>query len=165
MKRLFALVLAAALLLCGCGGADKGGDQKKSDNHTENIRIGDTTLTIGKGLTNQQKADLGTPVSTSEAPSCLYEGYDMVYEYEGFSLQTNQQDEKEILCIVTLKSDAYPTDKGVKVGDTAAAVTDAYGKADETTKYYVVYHLSKTVVLTFYLEAGAVTSIEYAQAA
>ena len=161
MKRILALTIAAMLLLGGCG-VKENNDSKKPAEHTEKgIQIGGVTLNIGGVLTDEKKEALGEPISTSEAPSCLYEGFDIVYEYEGFTLQTNQQSEDEIVCILTVETEKYPTAQGVKVGDTAEAVREAYGEAEEDTKYYLTYTVDNTAI-TFSLSSGKVSAIEYA---
>lgn len=166
MKRILTLALAAALLLCGCGGNTDGKDQNEptktpDDNKANAIVLKDTTLYIGGNLTADKKEALGEPIGTSEAPSCLYEGSDIIYEYDGFTLQTNQQGEDEILCIVTVETAAYATAKDIKVGDAVEAVKDAYGEAEKETKYYIAYTEDNTA-LTFSLSDGKVTAIEYA---
>lgn len=164
MKRIFALALAATLLLCGCGGNNDGG-VTPPPTPTNGIVIHDTTLFIGGNLSADKQASLGEPISTSEAPSCLYEGMDTVREYDGFTLQTYRVGETDVIVMVTIETAAFVTDKGIKVGDTAEAVSTAYGAAAEETKNYVVYNDTPTTTLTFSLKNGVVTAIEYAQAA
>lgn len=168
MKRILtmtlALTLAMALLLCGCGGKDAGTtDNNKDKFQTAGIHIGDATLNIGGRLTDEIKTTLGDPVSTSEAPSCLYEGMDTVYEYEGFSVQTSQVGDSEIVVMITVETADHTTAKGIKVGDTAEAAANAYGEAVEETRNYVVYNDDTNTTVTFSLKDGKITAIEYAQ--
>lgn len=162
MKRILALALAALLLLGGCGAAQTDGDNKKLQTETKGIELGEVSLYIGGRLTDEHKEMLGDPISTSEAPSCMYEGFDIIYEYEGFTLQTNQQSEDEIVCIVTVEDSQYPTAKGVKVGDSVDAVKDAYGDPTDESDYYLVYETADNYDLSFSLSDGQVTVIEYA---
>lgn len=161
MKRILALALAAVLLLSGCGANKTGGDTKIPEN-TKGIVLGDVNLLIGGRLTDEDKETLGDPISTSEAPSCMYSGFDIIYEYDGFTLQTNQQSEDEIVCIITVEDSKYPTAKGIKVGDTADAVKDAYGDPADESDYYLVYETADNYDLSFSLSDGHVTVIEYA---
>lgn len=168
MKRILtmtlALTLSMALLLCGCGGKDTGTTDNGSNQfQTAGIHIGDVTLNIGGRLTDEMKSTLGDPISTSEAPSCLYEGMDTVYEYEGFFLNTSQVGDSEVVVLITIETANYTTDKGIKVGDTADALATAYGEAEEETKNYAVYRQDENVSVTFSLRDGKVTAIEYAQ--
>lgn len=160
MKRLLAMALAATLLLGGCG---KSNDNNKTGGNapTAVIKLGEATVTVGEALTAAQKTALGESLSVEEAPSCHYEGMDTVYRYDGFSLQTYRKDNVDVLCVVTVESDAYPTAEGVKVGDGIEAVTDAYGEAAETTNYYVVYDLTDKVTLTFEMDGDKVAVILY----
>ena len=169
MKRILtmtlALTLAMALLLCGCGGKDSGTTDNGNKNsfQTAGIQIGGANLNIGGRLTDEIKSTLGEPISTSEAPSCLYEGMDTVYEYEGFFLQTSQMGDSEVVVIITIETANHTTNKGIKVGDPAEALNNAYGEPEEETKNYVVYRHDNNVTITYSLRDGKVSAIEYAQ--
>ena len=165
MKRIFALALAIALLLCGCGNSGDNKDKGDDTTATATVKLGEVTLTVGDALTADQKTALGEPAAVSEAPSCHYEGMDTVYAYDGYSLQTYRKNNADILCVVTIEDAAYPTAKGVKVGDTLEAVRTAYGEPTESTNYYWVYNLTDTVTLTFELDGDTVAIILYEQAA
>jgi hypothetical protein len=162
MKRIFALTLAVALLLCGCG---KNDENTHKGGNAATVKLGDVTVTAGEAFTAEMKTALGEPVSTEEAPSCHYEGMDTVYVYDGFSIQTYRKGDADQVAVVTIESPAYPTDKGVKIGDDSDAVKKAYGAAVEETPYYVVYTLNDTVSLTFELKNGTVALILYEEKA
>lgn len=166
MKRILtmtlALTLAVALLLCGCGKRDDNTDKGGND---AAVKLGDVTVTVGETLTAEMKAALGNPTSVEEAPSCHYEGMDTLYRYDGFSIQTYRKDDADCVAVVTMESDAYPTDKGIKVGDNLDAVMDAYGEADDPTNYYWVYNLTDKVTLTFELDGDKVATILYEEKA
>ncbi|MBR3778971.1 MAG: hypothetical protein IKL13_04550 [Clostridia bacterium] len=157
MKRFFALALAMALLLCGCGKENK----KEEGGSKAAVKLGDTTVTVGETLTAEMKTALGEPVSVEEAPSCHFEGMDTVYRYDGFSIQTYRKEDADAIAVITVESADYPTDKGIKVGDNLDAVMDAYGEADEPTNYYWVYNLTDKVTLTFELDGDKVATILY----
>lgn len=163
MKRIFALALAVALLLCGCGKSDDNTD--KGGNNAAAVKLGDVTVTVGETLTDEMKTALGEPASTEEAPSCHYEGMDTVYRYDGFSIQTYRKGDADCIAVVTIESASYPTDKGIKVGDDLDAVMDAYGEADEPGNYYWVYDLTDKVTLTFELDGDKVATILYEEKA
>ena len=164
MKRIFALTLAVLLLLCGCQKADDNTDKNEGGNPAA-VQLGDATVAAGEILTAEMKTALGSPVSVEEAPSCHYEGMDTVYRYDGFSIQTYRKDDADCVAVVTVESDAYPTAKGIKVGDDLGAVTDAYGEAAECTNYYFVYTLTDKVSLTFELDGDKVAVILYEEQA
>lgn len=163
MKRILALALALTLLLCGCGGkTDKGGDTNKTEANTAaGITLKGASLNIGGELTDEMLKKLGEPSEKTESPNCVYDGAVYDYIYTGFSLQVNQQESKSTLLMVTITDTAYKTDKGVKIGDTADTVKNAYGTATEESKYYLVY-AKETFELTFNLNDGAVEEIVYA---
>lgn len=152
MKRALVWIVLAALLLSGCGGKTVDG---------VSVALGNATVTMGSAVAQDQLAALGEPQDVQEAPSCHYEGMDTVRQYDGVSLQTYRQDDADILCVVMISSDAYATDKGVKVGDTAQSVQDAYGAPVEDAEYYVVYDAAADVSLTFELDGDIVTAILY----
>ena len=165
MKRIFACVLAAALLLCGCGNSnndkkDKGGADKGNADKAA-IVLNDTTLKVGDELTKEMKKSLGDPDEITESPNCVHDGAVYEYVYDGFTLQVNQQGDKDILLLATITDAAYATADGIQIGDTAESVKEAYGEPDEGNDYYVVYDLSDTVCLTFELEDGKVAVILY----
>lgn len=163
MKRILALAIAATLLLSGCGGkTDKGGDIKKPEaNAAADITLKGVPLNIGGELTDEMMNELGEPNEQTESPNCVYEGAVYDYLYDGFSLQVNQQESKNTLLMITITDTEYATDKGVKIGDTADAVKEAYGTATEESKYYLVYAADGFDV-TFHLNNGTVEEIVYA---
>lgn len=166
MKRIFALTLAAILLLCGCG---NGGNDKKNEDGADKdntdkaaIVLKDTTLKIGGELTEEMLNKLGEPNEKTASPNCVYDGAVYEYIYDGFTLQVNEQgDGKNTLLIATISDTAYQTADGIAIGDTLETVKEAYGEPTEGNDYYVVYELSDTVCLTFELEDGKVALILY----
>ena len=165
MKRILALALALTLLLCGCGGkTDKGGntDNTKAPESSagHSITLGGATLYVGGELTAAMLEALGEPNEKTESPNCVYDGAVYDYYYDNFSLQVNQQENKNTLLMVTITDTAYKTDKGVKIGDTADQVKEAYGAATEENKYYLVY-AKEGIEITFNLNDGTVEEIVY----
>ena len=166
MKRILALALAAMLLLGGCGGKEnKEGntDNTKAPESSavHSVTLGDVRVNIGGELTDEMLKKLGEPNEKTEAPNCVYDGAVYDYYYDNFSLQVNQQEDKNTLLMVTITDTAYKTDKGVKVGDAADTVKNAYGTATEENKYYLVY-AKEGIEITFNLNDGAVEEIVYA---
>lgn len=157
MKRILALAIALTLLLCGCGD-----DTNKTEANTAaGITLKGATLTIGGELTDGMMDKLGEPNEQTASPNCVYDGAVYDYIYDGFSLQVNQQEDKNTLLMVTITDPAYATDKGVRVGDTTDEVKEAYGDATEDSKYYLVY-AADGYELTFNLTEGFVEEIVYA---
>lgn len=165
MKRMLALALAALLLLTGCGGkkTDTPAKQEETTTYT-GIALGDVTVRLGEALTAEQREKLGSPMETQQFPSCISGATDTKYVYSEFALQVYPQEDAEILQIVELLSDTYATEKGVKVGDTAEAVKQAYGDAIDESKFYIDYALTETITLSFELKDGIVKKIVYTAA-
>lgn len=166
MKRILALALAAMLLLGGCGGKEIKDGNTNNTKAPENsaghsVTLGDVRVNVGGELTDEMLKKLGEPNEKTESPNCVYDGAVYDYYYDNFSLQVNQQEDKNTLLMVTITDTAYKTDKGVKIGDTADTVKNAYGTATEESKYYLVY-AKETFELTFNLNDGAVEEIVYA---
>jgi hypothetical protein len=70
---------------------------------------------------------LGEPVSYSEAPSCLYEGFDKTYEYADLTIYTITTKGVDRIDGIDLTTDAWQTPRGIKVGSRQADVFQAYG--------------------------------------
>ena len=165
MKRILALALAMTLLLCGCGGKEiKDGNTdnaKTPESPTgHSITLGGATLYVGGELTDEMLKKLGEPNEKTESPNCVYDGAVYDYYYDNFSLQVNQQESKNTLLMVTVTDPLFDAENGIKIGDTADQVKEAYGTATEENKYYLVY-AKETFELTFNLNDGAVEEIVY----
>ncbi len=96
----------------------------------------DTLLNDVSGIV----ASLGEPVNVSTAPSCYTNGADSkIYEYEGLKIECYVLDGVENVCVVTITSSSYSTDKGITIGSSQADVEAAYG-AGETAGDYTIYY-------------------------
>jgi hypothetical protein len=94
---------------------------------------GDLAVTINSksyGMLDEAKPlteALGEPVRYSEAPSCLYEGFDKTYEYADLTLYTITTQGVDRIDGVDLTSDKWQTSRGIKVGSSQTDVFKAYG--------------------------------------
>lgn len=166
MKRILTLALAMALLLCGCGGKeikDGNTDNTKAPESSagHSITLGGATLYVGGELTAAMLEALGEPNEKTESPNCVYDGAVYDYYYDNFSLQVNQQESKNTLLMVTITDTLFDAENGIKIGDTADQVKEAYGAATEENKYYLVY-AQDGLEITFNLNDGTVEEIVYA---
>ena len=112
-KRIFAALLAAALLLCaGCGG------QKNAPGFGEE----DLTLTVGGNTYRIQDnietvlSQLGDGYEYSEGRSCAYDGLDKTYIYPAAEFYTHPLPEGDLIGEIYSKSGEASTSKGIKVG-------------------------------------------------
>ena len=104
---------------------------------------------------------LGEPSGgTYEALSCAFEGKDTFYYYDGFTLQTYEKDGKKYIYTITLEDDTVNTAEGVKIGDSFAAVTKAYGTDYVAAGNTYAYSKDK-MTLTFVMNNDKVSTISY----
>lgn len=109
---------------------------------------------------------LGEPLDKLEAASCTHDGFDRVYYYSGFEVNTQPTDGGEVITSIYLTDDSVATPEGVRIGDKAASIEAAYGEpaADESLG---LYRYTKTdggvsCSINFLVDGdGYVTSIYY----
>ncbi len=171
-KKLLALALAAGLTLSltACsGGSDTpagGGSAAPLDSaQTGGERTAYTFSVNGNTVAvNDNMADvlavLGEEQSYFEAESCAFEGLDKTYTYPGFVITTRPEGEEDYVNSIRLTDDTVSTGEGVYIGSAEADVTAAYGESESGTEGMLSY-TAGDVTLSFILEDGVVTSIEY----
>lgn len=151
------LVAALALALTGCGGKSEGttaaasGGSKESttaaakDTTAETVEstetatqaVADTSANwvFKKGdLTIEMNAPadpiiqaLGTAKGSYEAPSCAFDGMDVVYSYPGFEVLTYAKDGDAKISGIVLREDVYATPEGALVGMSRGEIESIYG--------------------------------------
>ncbi len=172
MKRMIAVILAAAcaFALCACGDTGDGGktgakNEYKADYGELYYASGDVKFGIFDPA-DEVLAALGEPVSTFESNSCAYQGKDMFYYYDGFEVLVNDVDGTRRVTGITLADDTVSTPQGVRIGmelDEALALLQGleYTQTGDTYKFTVGSTL-------FRLQAdsdGTVKAAEYSVAA
>ena len=171
---LLTLTLVAAL--AGCG-SDKSKDDKKdgkgTDVSTEAQNAGgamdakDLVFSYNgvsvelDGDADAAVAALGEPKEKSSQLSCHGEGDDKTYTYDGFVLNTYPLEGKDRVLEIVVTSADIPTSKGIKVGDTAEAVTEAYGADFKEVGMYHAYSSGDGKSLQFFIQDGKVQEISY----
>ncbi len=104
---------------------------------------------------------LGPANEEFKAPSCLFDGSDdFVYAYDGFDLNGTELDGEVLLVGVFLNDGTVETREGVKIGDTAAEVREAYGEPDEDLSGSLLWH-GETTDLNIVVLNDEVTAISY----
>ena len=159
-KRIFAALLAAALLLCaGCGG------QKNAPGFGEE----DLTLTVGGSTYRIQDnietvlSQLGDGYEYSEGRSCAYDGLDKTYIYPAAEFYTHPLPEGDLIGEIYSKSGEASTSKGIKVGSKKADVVAAYGEPTGGDEYLLIYQVSQepgNPALCFEMEGDAVDALQ-----
>ena len=71
---------------------------------------------------------LGEYKSTYEAPSCAFDGTDIVYAYAGYEVLAYAVDGEEKISGVVLRDDTVETPEGICIGSDREAVAKAYGE-------------------------------------
>lgn len=185
MNKLPCALLITALLLSACSGQvtdptrqlDSHGDNSAaSDEITDSYSPVESEAFDGfaltadgvrllPGVTVGVDTLLGTPDDTLEAPSCIHEGYDIVYYYSGLEIVTAPSAAGNVVTSITVTSDEIETEEGVTIGSSFESVVAAYGDYDATLSApdfgrYVFRRGSTTISML--LTDDAVTSISYA---
>ena len=171
MKKLIAILLALVLVLglaaCGGGNAPANNGSKENTVPSGNDKSGAEDYYFQKGDLKIHMQDPAAPVleklgqakSSYEAPSCAFDGMDVIYSYPGFDLMTYVKDGQGIVSGVVLRDDTVETIEGICIGSDKAAVEKAYGKfADGANNMKVVKGSCELLVI---LTDGAVSSIQY----
>ena len=128
MKKFWITVLCIAVTvisLAGCGTAS--GSSAKNQQSCYSFITGYQQIYINEDAQTLTDALWTPPSGTYEALSCAFEGKDTFYYYDGFTLQTYEKDGKKYIYTITLEDDTVNTAEGIKIGDSFAAVTKAYG--------------------------------------
>lgn len=176
--RAFNVLLAAmlaALVLTACGGTvDAGADTTAP---TEAVTTAAAVQTppalcfksgetlIWAGADPSVLSALGEPQDKLEAASCVHEGFDRVYYYAGFEVNTQPTaDGREVIVSIYLTDDSVCTPEGIYIGDKLDAAKAAYGEltADGSTYTCTKTEGGVTAKVNFVTNAdGAITSIFY----
>lgn len=90
-----------------------------------------TVISVGS-YSDESVTSLGTPIDTMEAPSCIHEGFDRVYTFDGFSITTSpDKNGGQYLAEFTLLSDLVAFESGLAVGSPTAMLADTFGDTYE----------------------------------
>ena len=164
MKKIIAMLLAAAMMLCfaACD------TPETPNNPTDKEPVQDSFTFTYKGTkialhapADQVIAALGEPLEYSESTSCAFDGLDKSYKYGSFYLETYPIGDKDYVYGWWFVDDLVETDEGICIGSSKAAVDAAYGAENfNGTNAYTVKKGSG--VLTIILEKDVVSSVQYA---
>jgi len=117
-------------------------------------------ITLG-GEADAVLASLGEYRDMLEAPSCIHDGYDRVYTYDGFSVTTSPDGNgKDTVTEFAVETSACVLDGGVTVGSTVDEMVASFGD-DYTDSFGFIRYERGNTVLSFVTEDGAITSIVF----
>ena len=104
---------------------------------------------------------LGDYIDVIEAPSCVHEGSDRVYTFDGFTVMTSP-DEKggEYVAEVEIISDACRLESGLSINSPFDDAVAAFG-SDYTDQFGICTFTSENAVITVAVLDGAITDIVF----
>ena len=169
MKKIFALILALALVLSmvACGGESAPETPAPAAANTPTTPDANSWKYSVQGVEIMMHAPaasileaLGEPVSYTEEASCAFSGLDKTYYYGGFYLQTYPMGDEDFVFSLWLVDDSSTTPEGIYIGASQAEVEAAYGtEGFNGSNAYILKGTTST--LTIILEDGTVSSIQY----
>lgn len=159
MKKIFgfaAALIALMFVLTACGSDDSASGSETGAGYE--FKANGVTVAM-----NAKAADLVDKLGEYEyfeAPSCAFQGLDKTYTYAGFELVTYEIDKVDHVLSVSLRDDSLTTPEGVTIGSSLEDMKKAYGEGFTQEGNSYKYTKGKSI-LSFIVENGAVTSIEY----
>ena len=144
MKNFLCALLFSALVLTSCAsepvdestdrssGLSTGGETSASvpeEFAGFALTVGDARLLTGE--TADVPTLLGTPKETLQAPSCIHEGNDTVYYYDGLEVTTSPSAAGDFILTIQITSEDITTEEGIRFGSSLDEVKAACGAYDE----------------------------------
>ncbi len=177
MKKLLILLLAlsigVSLIACGDSGMSDGSDTTpRVSDTTDNtepddapktntgytVSLGNVTVTVG-GDADALIASLGEPLDYMEAPSCIHEGYDRVYVFDGYSISTSPAaDGTQYVSELALTTDAVVLDGALMIGSNVSDVEAKFG-TDYTEDFGIRAYAVNGAIVSVMLDGDIVVGI------
>lgn len=163
MKKLIAMLLAAAMMLCFA--ACQPTETPDTPDSQEPVQDSFTFTYKGVKIALNAPAEavvaaLGEPLEYSEETSCAFDGLDKRYKYDSFFLETYPMNGKDYIYGWWFVDDLVETEEGICIGSAQADVESAYG-AENYNGSNAFQVKQGSGQLTIILEDGVVTSIQY----
>lgn len=165
MKKVIAILLAAAMLLCFSACQGTQAEDTKPQNK-EPVQDSYTFTYKGTKIALHAPAEpvvaaLGEPQKYSESTSCAFDGLDKSYDYGSFYLETYPLGDKDYISGWWFVDDLVENEEGICIGSAKADVEKAYG-ADNYNGTNAYQVKKGSGMLTVILEKDVVSSIQYA---
>ena len=147
-------------------------DEEQNDipevtDNAETSQNGGFTVAFADGRTVELGADaasieaLGEYTDMFEAPSCVHEGFDRVYTYDGFSVTTSPDENgADYVAEVAVESSSCALENGLTVGSTVDDMAAAYGEDYTDSFGFITYELEGATA-SFVTDGGVITSIVF----
>lgn len=104
---------------------------------------------------------IGSYIDMSEAPSCIRDGYDRVYTYDGFNITTVPGSSEDIISEITLTSDSVAIGDGVMIGSDRSDIDKYFGE-DYTESFGVRKYIGEDITVTVVFDGGIVSALSVA---
>ncbi len=128
---------------------------------TYTVSLSGTAVTIG-GDADALIATLGEPLDYMEAPSCIHEGYDKVYVYDGYSISTSPRaDGTQYVSELSLTSDVVAIDGTLMIGCDVSAIEAKFG-TDYTEEFGIRSYALDGATASVMLDSDVVIGITIA---
>ena len=165
---LAAIMIAAALAACTDPGeivlTDEPGVVTTAPAQTEEdafyFNAGKISIRPHGDFANAEQY-LGEPVSKEVSASCAYIGYDKVFVYNGFTVQTYPDGDRDFILWISVTDPSKATPEGISIGSTQQQVSDAYGTGYEARGSAWVYTRGNTSLSFMFGSDGKVAAIQY----
>ncbi len=165
------IIISSALISCADTSNSSGGSNGGAHEHnvTNALVVGEDALTFdtnGVKITPNAKAAsileaLGEPLDYTESQSCAFPGKDRTYKYNGFIIQTIEDETgEEYIYFIELKSDLVSTPEGAYINMTLKEIQDIYKDKYEMVDGHVVIRFTGGNMRCF-IKNGVCKSITY----
>lgn len=139
---------------------DTDGDADKTAVNGRVVALADGRSVELGAAADKALALLGDYDDMYEAPSCVHEGYDRFYTYDGFSVTTSAGEGRDIVTEFLIESSACVLSSGITVGSLAENVTAAYGE-DYTESFGTMKYEYDGMTLMIVTDGTSVTSVMF----
>lgn len=172
MKRILSIVLIITFLfvLVSCGNTEKNDSKETTSSDTTvvdatedtTVKEDDAKAAFVCKLSNGSEIvigaalpELGDYIDYSEAPSCVHEGMDKVYTYNGYSVTTSPDAKgNEYVSEVAILSDTVSMNDGITIGVSKDTIVSALG--DEFTEAFgVMTYETKNATVSVILDESS----------
>lgn len=159
VKWLFVLfiILGISTLVSFSGGESK--EQGSNEQKDIEVKVNNETISLNEDIEEIMKK-IGEYKEYSESKSCLYEGFDRKYTYDGIVINTYPKGDKNYVSTIEVLSKDVILSKNVKVGDSANKIVEVFGEDyAEKEETYCTYEYGNYGI-AFYFEDGLIDVIE-----
>lgn len=145
--------------------SDSGEQDGDTDGDADKTAVNERVVALADGRSvelgaaaDKALALLGDYGDMYEAPSCVHEGYDRFYTYDGFSVTTSAGEGGDIVTEFLIESSACVLSSGITVGSSTEDVTAAYGE-DYTESFGTMKYEYDGMTLMVVTDGTSVTSV------